>query len=101
MYPETRFILAHIVGDSVTFYQASAGAPTTDAPPEGDTYDKVWCEHCHLQQPYRRREGPDPEFPNAAWGDWSTPPTARATRSSCLPRATATAGASPPWCACS
>jgi hypothetical protein len=57
-----------IVG--VSFWQRGEGAPESGRlqhePQHGD---RVWCEHCHHQQPYRPRFEPDPEFPYATWGD--------------------------------
>lgn len=69
VYPDKHFVLSHIVGDSVTFYQASPEAPTADIAPENKGWEKIWCEHCHQQQPYSLRVEPDAEFPAAHWGD--------------------------------
>ncbi len=75
LYPDTCFVLAHIVGASVSFYQRSDGTPPTQngaAPRElahEEHNEKVWCVNCHYQQPYRLRAEADPEFPGADWGE--------------------------------
>jgi len=69
VYPQTRFILSHLQGDSVTFYQAHAAVPSEGSISKGVLWEKVWCERCHHQQPYRLRDAPDAEFPQALWGD--------------------------------
>lgn len=69
LYPNKLFILSHILGHSVSFYQFRHDAPANDIPPQFSGQEKVWCVACHRQQPYLQRLNPDPEFPKALWGD--------------------------------
>jgi hypothetical protein len=71
LYPNQCFILSHILGHSISFYQFSSEAPANDIPPRFPGQEKVWCVVCHRQQPHCRRPEPDPEFPKADWGDCS------------------------------
>ncbi|MEP6754102.1 MAG: hypothetical protein ABJA67_01270 [Chthonomonadales bacterium] len=70
IYPDKRFAICHIMGRSVSFFQATEDAPHDDLPPT-NMFEKVWCETCHRQQPYAKRTEPDSEFPKAIWGDCS------------------------------
>lgn len=69
VYPEKRFVIVNTWDDTVTFYQASDGAPTGSTEPEDRNPEQVWCKQCEKMRPYRKRTDPDPEFPEADWGD--------------------------------
>jgi hypothetical protein len=68
-YPDREFVFAHILGDSVSFYQRSPNSPVEDILHRSIAGEKIWCVECHRQQPCRERTEPDPEFPKAIWGD--------------------------------
>ena len=67
-YPRKRFVLSHLLGHYLSFYQAAADAPIIDIPPTRRD-EKVWCVKCHRQQAYKPRSEPDLEFPKAEWGE--------------------------------
>lgn len=67
-YPERRFVLSHIPGSSITFYQWAEGAAGERALHTEPRNGKVWCQTCQHSQPYHPHNGPDAEFPLAEWG---------------------------------
>jgi hypothetical protein len=67
-YPERAFVISHIPGYAVSFYQQVEGAPVEDIPPDEPLKETAWCQRCQRPQPYRRSEQPDPEFPKVEWG---------------------------------
>ena len=67
-YPERNFVISHIPGYAVSFFQAIEGAPTEDIAPKRTPKETAWCQHCQRPRPYHLLPIPDPEFPKVEWG---------------------------------
>lgn len=68
-YPERVFVITNrLVDDVVGFTQTGEGAPETDTP-AGPPPEMAWCQYCGGERPYHLRPEPDPEFPDAEWGE--------------------------------
>ena len=67
-YPAVRFVLSHIPGHSISFWQYCDQCAHLGVSLDGPKYGKVWCQECERNQPYRTIPTLDPDFPQAEWG---------------------------------
>jgi hypothetical protein len=67
-YPERRFVISHIPGYAVSFYQWVPDAPAEDIPPAEEAKGTVWCQSCQRSRAYEPGQEADAEFPKAQWG---------------------------------
>lgn len=67
-YPTRDFVISHIPGYAVSFYQLADDAPTENEVLREVRGDTAWCQHCQTKRPYRLLPEADPEFPLLKWG---------------------------------
>lgn len=66
-YPDRDFVISHLPGYAVSFYQWAEEADAEDEKSE-DARDTAWCQHCQRYRPFHPRPERDPELPGFRWG---------------------------------